>query len=229
MKLAIMQPYYLPYIGYYQLISAVDLFVYYDDVNFIKQSWINRNRILLNGSEFLFTLELKGASSFKRIMDIEVGRNRIKLFQTIYHAYKNAPNFKNLEPLLCSIFTSSEQNLSKYIIQTQQYIIDYLGIKTAFLLSSEVPKDVKLKGQIKIIDICKKLGADTYINSIGGQVLYSREGFNEVGITLKYLKTDQIIYKQFTSLFIPQLSIIDILMFNSVNKIQSLLNQYILV
>jgi len=224
-----MQPYFLPYIGYYQLINAVDIFVYYDDVNFIKQSWINRNKIQLNGSEYLFTLELKGASSFKRIMDIEVGNNRRKLLKTIYHSYKNAPNFKNLEPILHMIFTSSEENLSKYIIQTQQYIVNYLGIKTVCLLSSELKKDNTLKGQDKIIDICKNLGAATYINSIGGQTLYSKEDFNEAGINLKFLQTNQITYQQFKSLFIPQLSIIDILMFNSVAEIKSLLNKYQLV
>ncbi|HOU01728.1 MAG TPA: WbqC family protein [Bacteroidales bacterium] len=229
MKVAIMQPYFMPYIGYYQLIKAVDVFVYYDDVNFIKQSWINRNRILLDGSEYLFTLELQGASSFKKILEIEVGKNRHKLLKTICQAYKNAPYFKILEPLLFSIFTSTEQNLSKYIIQTQQYIVNYLGIKTMCLLSSELKKDNTLKGQDKIIDICKNLGATTYINSIGGQALYSKEVFNEAGITLKYLKTNQINYQQFKSLFIPQLSIIDILMFNSVAEIKFLLDKYQLV
>lgn len=229
MKVAIMQPYFLPYIGYYQLIKAVDVFVYYDDVNFIKQSWINRNRILLGGSEYLFTLELQGASSFKKILEIEVGKNRHKLLKTICQAYKNAPNYKIIEPLLFSIFTSTEQNLSKYIIQTQQYIVNYLGIKTMCLLSSELKKDNTLKGQDKIIDICKNLGATTYINSIGGQALYSKEDFNEAGITLKYLKTNQITYQQFKSLFIPQLSIIDILMFNSVAEIKFLLDKYQLI
>ena len=224
-----MQPYFLPYIGYYQLINAVDIFVYYDDVNFIKQSWINRNRILLNGSEYLFTLELLGANSFKKISEIEVGKNRHRLLKTICQAYKNAPNYKILEPLLLSIFTSTEQNLSKYIIQNQQYIVSYLGIKTMCLLSSELKKDNTLKGQDKIIDICKKLGATTYINSIGGQALYSKEDFNEAGITLKFLKTNQITYQQFKSLFIPQLSIIDILMFKSVAEIKFLLNKYQLV
>jgi len=162
-------------------------------------------------------------------MDIEVGNNRRKLLKTIYHSYKNAPNFKNLEPILHMIFTSSEENLSKYIIQTQQYIVNYLGIKTVCLLSSELKKDNTLKGQDKIIDICKNLGAATYINSIGGQTLYSKEDFNEAGINLKFLQTNQITYQQFKSLFIPQLSIIDILMFNSVAEIKSLLNKYQLV
>jgi hypothetical protein len=229
MKLAIMQPYFLPYIGYYQLIRAADIFVYYDDVNFIKQSWINRNRILLNGSDYLFTLELKGASSFKRIMDIEVGRNRSKLFKTICQAYKNSNNYKKLEPLLFSIFASTEKNLSKYIIQTQQYIVNYLGIKTVCLLSSELKKDCSLKGHNKVIDICKNLGASTYINSIGGQHLYSENDFNKSGIKLKFLKPITTNYTQFSNNHIPWLSIIDVMMFNEVSQIKAMLDKYYLI
>lgn len=221
-----MQPYFLPYIGYYQLINAVDLFVYYDDVNYIKQSWINRNRILLNSSEYLFTLELRGASSFKKIKDIEVGRNRNKLLNTFYHAYKNAPNFKSIEPLLFSIFRSTEQNLSEYIIQTQQYIVNYLGITTEFLLSSEFEKNDRLKGQDKVIDICKYLGATTYINSIGGQHLYSEYDFNNSGLLLKFLKPIGTIYNQYNNIHIPWLSIIDVLMFNEVDQIKTMLDRY---
>lgn len=229
MKVAIMQPYFLPYIGYYQLINAVDVFVYYDDVNFIKQSWINRNRILLNGSEFLFTLELKGASSFKKIMEIEVGKNRNKLLKTFSYAYKNAPNFKHLEPLLYSIFTSTENNLSKYIIQTQEYILKYLGIKTKIFLSSEIEKNNLLKGQDKVINICKNLGANIYINSIGGQELYSKQSFHDSGILLKFLRPILLNYKQFNRENISFLSIIDIMMFNRVDLINKMLENYILI
>lgn len=229
MKVAIMQPYFLPYIGYYQLIKAVDIFVYYDDVNFIKQSWINRNKILLNGSEYLFTLELKAASSFKKIMEIEVGNNRKKLLKTICHAYKNAPNFKNLEPLLNAIFTSTEKNLAQYIIQTQQHIIDLLGIRNKFVLSSEIEKDNLLKGQKKVIEICKKLDAGVYINSIGGQNLYSAEDFKDSGIILKFLKPIQTAYKQFNNGNLPWLSIIDVMMFNKVEHIRRMLDRYDLI
>jgi len=229
MKVAIMQPYFLPYIGYYQLINAVDIFVYYDDVNFIKQSWINRNKIQLNGSEYLFTLELKRASSFKKIMEIEVGNNRRKLLRTMCHAYKNAPNFKNLEPLLHTIFTSSEENLSKYIIQTQQYIIYLLGIRTRFILSSELEKNNLLKGQEKVIEICKTLGATVYINSIGGQDLYSFEDFKNSGIILKFLRPIHTAYKQFTNENLPWLSIIDVIMFNEVEHIGRMLDRFDLV
>lgn len=218
-----MQPYFLPYIGYFQLINAADTFVYYDDVTFIKQSWINRNRILLNGEDYLFTLELKGASSFKEINKVEVGSNRNKLFKTIIQAYRQAPYFRVIEPFLATIFTSNQENLSKYIIETNKLIIDYLSIKTNILISSEIIKDKSLKGHLKIIDICKNLQATHYINAIGGKDLYSKSEFKNSGILLSFIKSREIRYMQFSENFIPWLSIIDVLMFNSVNDIKKML------
>jgi len=226
MKLAIMQPYFLPYIGYFQLINAVDKFVIYDDVTYIKQGWICRNRILLNETDFLFTLEMKGASSFKEIKTIEVGNNRYKLLKTFIHAYKKAPFFKDVEPLLYSVFESSQNNLSQYIIDTHSMVNDYLGIKTKFLISSSINKNNELKGQDKVIEICNKLGTKTYINSIGGKELYSKSDFINVGMELFFLKSKITEYKQFSNNFIPWLSIIDVMMFNSKEKIKEMLNQY---
>lgn len=226
MKLAIMQPYLLPYIGYFQLIKSVDSFVFYDDVTYIKQGWINRNRILLDGKEFLFTLELKGASSFKAINTIEVGNNQKKLLKTFQHAYKNAPQFKNIEPLLFSIFNSTQQNLAQYIINTQKLIASFLSIKTEFLISSEIDKNNALKGQEKVIEICWKIGASTYINSYGGIDLYSKNDFMKAGISLSFLQPRKIEYFQFQNEFVPGLSIIDILMFNTISQIQEMLDNY---
>ena len=132
MKVAIMQPYFLPYIGYYQLINAVDIFVYYDDVNFIKQSWINRNRILLNGSEYLFTLELQGASSFKKFQKL-IGKNRHRLLKQFARHIKMHLIIV-LEPLLLSIFYQQNRTYQNTLFR-QQYIVSYLGIKTMCLLS----------------------------------------------------------------------------------------------
>jgi len=229
MKLAIMQPYFLPYIGYFQLNKAVDAFVFYDDVTYIKQGWINRNRILLNGNDYLFTLELKGASSYKKINKIEVGHNRRKLFKTFEQAYRNAPNYKHAEPLLYSIFNSNQNNLSHFIVETHKLIMGYLEVKANFLISSEINKNNFLKGQDKVIEICRLLGATTYINSIGGQDLYSKPDFSNAGITLSFLRPRKSEYRQFSNEFIPWLSIIDIIMFNSVKEIQSMLDNYDLI
>jgi hypothetical protein len=224
-----MQPYFLPYIGYFQLMKAVNTFVFYDDVTYIKQGWINRNRIIMNGNDYLFTLELKGASSFKEINRIEIGNNRNKLLKTFIQAYQNAPFFKNAEPLLYTIFKSSQSNLSSYIIETQQSIAVYLGIKTRFEVSSEIDKSKTNKGQNRLIQICNQLGADIYINSIGGRNLYSKVDFAKANIELCFLEPQKTEYRQFNNKFIPWLSIIDLIMFNSPEIVQLMLNQYNLI
>jgi hypothetical protein len=227
--IAIMQPYFLPYIGYFQLMSAVDVFVFYDDVTYIKQGWVNRNRVLVNGEEHLMTLQLKGASSYRRINEIEVGNNRGKLLKTLMQAYGKAAFFKDIEPLLCLIFQSSETNLSQYIIDTHKIIASYLGIETEFVLSSQIEKNEALRGQDKVIEICKKLDASCYINSSGGQDLYSRADFSDAGLLLRFIESSATEYSQNTNSFIPWLSIIDVMMFNPIDKIQSELTNYKLI
>jgi len=226
MTLGIMQPYFLPYIGYFQLMKAVDAFVLYDDVTYIKQGWINRNRILLNNNDYLFTLELKGASSNKNINSVEVGNNRIKLLKTFDNAYRKAPFYEQVKPLLDEVFYSNEVNLAKYIAQTISAVNKYLGIDTKMLMSSELDKNNLLKGQDKVIEICKILNAQKYINSIGGQDLYSKKEFSDAGIELVFITPQNINYKQYSNNFIPFLSILDVLMFNSIHSIQEMLNMY---
>jgi hypothetical protein len=225
----IMQPYFLPYIGYFQLMNAVDTFIFYDDVTYIKQGWINRNRILLNGVNFLFTLELKGASSFKKINEIEVGNNRNKLLKTFHQAYRQAPFFEDAEPLLDSIFNSSQKNLSEYIISANQLITSYLDIKTRILVSSEINKNESLKGQEKVIEICKKTGATAYINAIGGQNLYSKSDFSDAGISLSFIQSRNLEYEQSGNEFIPWLSIIDVIMYNPISEIKKMLDHFDLI
>ncbi len=228
MKLAIMQPYFLPYIGYFQLIKAADLFVYYDDVAFIRQSWINRNRILLNGKEFLFTLELKGAGSFRNINMVTVGNNRQKLLKTFIQAYRKAPYFDAMLPVINSILSSTQTDLTEYIIETHRVILDYLEVNAECVRSSLIEKSSLLKGQARVIDICKRLGAKEYLNSPGGRMLYSKQDFTENGINLFFLQPGELLYTQFGSDFIPWLSIIDVLMFNSAAETRKMLDNYTL-
>jgi hypothetical protein len=224
-----MQPYFLPYIGYFQLMKAVDVFVLYDDVTWIKQGWINRNRILLDNTEYMFTLEVRGASSNNSINLVEVGNNRPKLLKTFIQAYKKAPNFQEHEQLLFLLFQSIEKNLVQYILMSFANINRKLGIETKLFLSSDIEKDNSLKGQEKVINICKNLNADTYINTIGGSNLYSKTDFAVQGIKLLFLKSHEINYSQYGGRFIPWLSIIDVLMFNNNEKIRSLLEMYELI
>lgn len=226
MTLAIMQPYLFPYIGYWQLINAVDTFVIFDDVNFIKKGYINRNSILLGGKSQQFTLELIGASQNKLINEIEVGNSSKKLLKTIEMSYKKAPYFERIFPIIEDIFNQDEKNLAKFIGYSLQKVSNYLETDTKFIYSSDIHKDNSLKAQDKILDICKKLKATDYINAIGGQELYDKKKFQEENINLSFLDTELVEYKQFKNEFVPYLSIIDVLMFNSIDRIRDMLSRY---
>jgi hypothetical protein len=224
--LGIMQPYLFPYIGYFQLINAVDKFILYDDVNFITRGWINRNKILIDGKAYLFTIPLSGASQNKLINEInlvEDGKWKLKFFKTIEINYKKAPFFETVSPLIHEIIESPFQKIAELIVYSLKLINEYLGIKT-LIVSSSVYKNIQLKGQTRILDICRRENADKYINLIGGMELYSQEAFKENNIELSFIKPLSFQYNQFNMEFVPWLSIIDILMFNSVVTIIDILN-----
>ena len=232
MKIGIMQPYFLPYIGYWQLLNAVDKYVIYDDVNYIKGGWINRNRILINKEAKYFNIKLNSASPNKLINEVEVSLDKIyqkKLLKTIEENYKKAPFFNETYPIIKSIIEKEEKNLAKYLEYSIKKICFYLDIKTELLISSNLEKNNSLKGKDKVIEICKKLGGLEYYNAVGGQELYSFEEFKSNGIELKFLKTEEINYQQFNNEFIPYLSILDVMMFNSKEKVKEFLNNYSLI
>ena len=229
MNIAVMQPYLFPYIGYWQLINAVDTFVIYDDVNFIKRGYINRNNILENKTSKLITLELIGASQNKRINEISIGNNVNKLLKTLKQNYLKAPFYKDVFPVLEEILNNEEKKLSKFLGFSLLKISKYLNIETKFLYSSDVKNDKTFKAQDRLIEMSKILNATGYINSIGGIELYDKEVFYQNDLNLSFLKTDQILYKQFNNEFTPNLSIIDVLMFNSKDNIKNMLTQFELI
>lgn len=229
MKLGIMQPYFFPYIGYWQLINAVDKYVIYDDVNFIKGGWINRNRILMNGEAKMINIQMQGASPNKLINEIEVSGNQIhnrKLLKSIESCYKKAPYYLIVFPIIEDIITHKEKNLAKYLQYSIEKVCEYLDIKTDIVISSTIDKNNELKGEEKVIEICKLLGATEYYNAIGGVELYSYEDFLSKDLKLRFLKTDKIKYEQFDNEFVSNLSIIDLLMFNSKENVKSMLNKF---
>lgn len=229
MKVGIMQPYFFPYIGYWQLMNAVDKYVIYDDVNYIKRGWINRNNILINGKSSIINLEIKGASQNKLINEIYVSDDKIyrtKLLKTIEHSYKKSPYFNDVFPIIEEIIFNDEEIVSLYLENLIKKIAQYLDINTEFVLSSQIDKNNALKGQDKIVEICKKMDATEYYNAIGGIELYSAEFFKSNDIQLSFLKTDLIEYKQFKNDFQPNLSIIDVMMFNSKTEIKYFLEKY---
>lgn len=221
-----MQPYFFPYIGYFQLIQAVDIFVIADDLNYIKNGFINKNFILRNNECFRISLQLKGASQNKLINEIEVGENANKLLNTIRENYRRAPYFDDVFPLLESLLSSKEKNLARYLGNSLINISKCLGLETTVLYSSEIDKDNDLRFDKRIIDICQRLNQDNYINVIGGQSLYDKDVFLKEGIQLSFLKKKDIEYKQFDNQFVHYLSIVDVLMFNSKDGINNLLAQY---
>ena len=229
MKVGIMQPYFMPYIGYFQLIKAVDKYVIYDDVTYIKGGWINRNNILINNEKSMITVSLAGSSSNKRINETEIKDDFKKLIKTININYSKAPFFTEISDLLNKVFLFEKKTLSLFIENSIKEILKYLDISTPLVLSSSLEKDSNLSGQEKVLAICKELNATHYYNAIGGMELYNKKIFTENGIELSFLKTNDIEYKQFSNFFVPNLSIIDVLMFNSIDCINDFLEKYILV
>ena len=229
MTLGIMQPYFMPYIGYWQLMAAVDTYVIYDDVNYIKKGWINRNNILVNNDKQMFTIALNGASQNKLINEITIADDFTKLRKTIHMAYHKAPYYNDVMALLDKIFSYQSSNLADFIANSIELVCQYLDIQTKIIMSSDIEKDNSLKGQDKILEICKLLNADTYYNAIGGQELYDKSVFEKENIKLCFLKSDIPEYSQYKNAFVPGLSIIDVLMFNNPIQVKQMLTNYTLV
>tara|TARA_B100002052_G_scaffold290868_1_gene310057 strand:- start:1851 stop:2543 length:693 start_codon:yes stop_codon:yes gene_type:complete len=227
-----MQPYIFPYIGYFQLINAVDKFVFYDDVKFIKKGFINRNYVLVNNSKKMFTVPCNKISQNKNISEIFVQPEpkRInKILSMIEHSYKKAPYYPKIFPIIESVFLKIGQSItiSRLAILSIKEVCDYLKINCCFEVSSEFYPETKNKGKIeRIIKIASLNHAITYINMIGGKDIYDKEYFFSEGIKLNFLKTNKIIYKQFEDNFHPLLSIIDVLMFNSKEEVKKMVNNY---
>jgi len=229
MKLAIMQPYLFPYLGYFQLIRAVDAFVVYDDVNYIKGGWINRNFILAEGDKQLITLPLQGASPNQLINQVTVGNRQNKLIETIRHRYGKAPQFSAVFALVENILRQHEKNLARFLDYQLRQICDYLGLHPKWYVSSSLQKDNELRGQDKVLAICEELGATHYINVPGGKSLYDREAFAGRGTQLSFIQPKAVAYRQFGNEFTPNLSIIDVMMFNDQAQCAKLLEEYELV
>lgn len=229
MKIAIMQPYLFPYIGYFQLINSVDKFIIYDDVNFIKQGWINRNNILVNGKAFLFSVPIVNISSYSLIYQTEISYKiewRNKLLKTIRQSYQRSPYFSDVFYLIEELFTHKNQLISELALKSIQLVTSYLDIKTEIKETTQNYKNAQFSPQKRVLDICKIEKATNYINVSGGIDLYLKEDFGKENIQLNFIKPNHIEYKQFNNDFIPCLSIIDVMMFNSKEEIQKMLINY---
>ena len=227
-----MQPYFMPYIGYFQLLAAVDKFVLYDDVNFINRGWVNRNNILVGGKAHLFTIPLENASQNRLIHEVGVASDlawRKKLLKTLTQSYQKAPFFGDVFPLIEKVIMSEAHSIAELCYTGISTVAEYLEIKTTLVKTSRIYDNQDLKGAGRILSICQIEGADRYINPIGGMELYDKENFRAVGITLNFIKSKPHTYAQYKNAFVPWLSIIDVLMFNSVEHTQKLLKDFELV
>jgi hypothetical protein len=226
-RVAIMQPYFLPYVGYYQLIANVDHFVIYDNIKYTKKGWINRNRLLLNGAPSAFSLPLAAASDSAHVRDRSLATtfDRAKLLNQIRGAYQRAPFFNETFQLCEEIVRDPSNNLFDYIYRSVLSVAKHLGVSTRIVVSSTVPIDHTLKSQDKVLAICKAQDATQYVNSIGGTELYSKEEFAHRGVELSFLKTLAFEYPQFGQPFVPNLSIIDLLMFNPLEQVKDAVNR----
>lgn len=221
-----MQPYFFPYIGYFQLIKSVDVFIVYDNIKYTKKGWINRNRMLQNGKDVIFSLPLKNGSDSLEVCerDLAADFNRDKLLNQFKGVYLRAPYFEQTFPVVESIVRYDGNNLFRFLHNSIVATCKHLGISTSILISSDIAIDHNLKNQDKVLALCKAIGANTYINAIGGMELYSKESFTDNGIELKFIKSKPFEYIQFDNEFVPWLSIIDVMMFNSVTTIKESLN-----
>ena len=227
-----MQPYFLPYIGYFQLMNAVDCFVVYDNIQFTKKGWIHRNRFLQNSKDRMFTLPVKKDSDYLDICQRKLADSfpfdRNKLVAQIKGAYQKAPMFNDVMPVMEKCLFHDASNLFEFILHSLLCIRDYLNIPSKLVVSSAIDIDHQLKSQNKVIAICQQLGAAQYINPFGGTELYNKSEFISNGIELSFLKPQEICYSQFIHEHVPWLSIMDVMMFNDPDTINKYLNMYTL-
>ncbi len=219
MKLAIMQPYFFPYIGYFQLIANVEKFIFYDDVNYIKQGWINKNNFLISKKAHPFSVPLANQSSFKLISETEINQQlykkwKVKFLRSIEQSYNKAPYFNEVFHIITKVFEQEYLTISELAIGSIKAMCNYLEIDTQLAVSSQCSNYVNLSGKDRVIAICKQEGASVYINPVGGQELYDKKVFANAGLELFFLKAKIRKYDQNQLEFVPGLSILDVIMFN---------------
>ncbi len=214
-----MQPYFLPYIGYFQLINAVDKFVILDDVNYINRGWINRNRLPEGEGTRWLTLPLIGASQNRLIRDISICPDdgwKSKMLRTVEQCYAGASEYDQTFLVFQKWLNSTLENLSDFIYQTLIDICHYCEICTEIVPTSTVYPKGELKGQHRILDICIREQATIYVNLLGGKDLYDPKLFSAAGVELRFLEPDiSNLNVRCNGSNGPVLSILDVLMQNS--------------
>lgn len=229
MRVALMQPYFFPYIGYFQLMAACDLFVVHDDVQYIKGGWINRNRILVNEAPDWITLPVAAAAHTLPIRDrnfLRHDRSAARLPARIASAYRGAPFVARTMALVQEVLSFPESSVAAFNTNLLRRVAAHMGITTPIALSSQLAKDDSLAGEARVLDICQLTGASSYVNAIGGRALYSQQAFSQRHMDLVFLSCKAAPYRQFGTEHTPFLSVIDVLMFNDLSDVQRMLTEY---
>lgn len=233
---AIMQPYFFPYLGYFQLINHADIFILLDDVQYIRHGWVNRNRVLKpNGDWQYIIVPIKEISRNTLIRDVQIDNSKdwkSLIFRQLEHYKKKSPFYKETMDLVEECFLINQDSLSLFNYETIKLISAYLGINTNVLVSSQMNLDyssISVAGEWGL-EICHQLEVGQYINPIGGKDLFDPLKFQSKSIDLKFHMMDDIQYHVgWKNNFVPNLSIIDVLMFNSLEKTKEMLHEFKLV
>jgi predicted nuclease of restriction endonuclease-like (RecB) superfamily len=223
---AVMQPYLFPYLGYFQLINCSDNFVIYDDVNYIKNGYINRNYILSNGEKQRITIPVLGASSNKKIKELCYSADVKKVLVSIQQAYSKAPYFKEVYSLIEKVLEDKNRSISEICRQSYIAIFNYLGIKKNFVKSSDLEYNRANRPEERLVELTKYFDSNKYVNAIGGKELYCKDYFKNNGIELSFIAPGLPKYEQGAGEFIVGLSIIDILMWCEIDTVKGMLNTF---
>jgi hypothetical protein len=228
MRVAVMQPYFFPYVGYFQLLHAVDRFVFLDDVQYIRRGWINRNRILVDGRETLITIPVQHGERSDRICDIALDSSdwRRKRIELLRHAYARAPHFRAVLPIVAGVIEAPAATIADLARASVLRIVDLLSIPASIVASSRAYGNQDLRGEERIVDIARRESATIYVNLPGGRELYHRDVFARAGMELRFVQPRVPDYDQGGAAFVPRLSIIDLLMWTGIAGTRSLLEAY---
>jgi hypothetical protein len=225
-----MQPYFFPYLGYFQLLKAADKFVLYDNVTFIKGGWINRNRILVCETEYLFTVPLANAGSNTLIKDLRLASHVDKwygkLVKTLEQSYKKAAFLNETLSIIEKSVLINSKWFIDWLLASHESIIGYLQLQVQLKKCSDICLSSEHDRVNRLIEICKTENCQTYINLQGGSSLYEKTVSQKSGIDLQFLKSHLPYYHQFCNEFVSGLSIIDVLMFNPPDVINEFLCSY---
>jgi WbqC-like protein family len=233
-SVAVMQPYFFPYLGYFQLLAHVDVFVVCDDTQYVKQSWMNRNRILERGAPAYLTLPVASGCHRQLICKKRLHAPRYhqpKLLARIRHAYHAAPHLDSVAAFLDPLFAGADETIASFNVRALRALKELLGLRTRLVLASERAYPRCRTAQERVIRICLEEGGSRYVNPIRARSLrlYEQAAFTAAGLDLSYLSTNaDIRYDQNCEPFVPDLSVIDVLMFNSPAQTRELLDRFVL-